>query len=68
MNTETTQIYLEAARDAINALLADEQFKRVPELIELTQIPGKSKDLYEAIANVLSVQIPRDARDIPTHP
>jgi len=62
------QIWLTAARNAIDELLANDAANRLPELIELTDIPAKSKALFEAIDDVLCVQHERTPDDLQATP
>lgn len=55
------EIWLTAARNAIDELLKSGAAARLPELIELTSIPDKSRSLFEAIDDVLCVQHERKA-------
>lgn len=62
------QIWLTAARNAIDELLANDAANRMPELIDRTKIPAQSKALFESIDDLLSVQHERTLDDLQATP
>lgn len=67
MTTSETTIWLQAARDAIDRMLETGVVNRVPELVDMTDIPSKARSLYEALDDVLSV-LPTERRHAVSKP